>query len=88
MERLCSDTFPRDRRPGDQSYGMLAVHMDMGVRFTSVDGTFIVACVPAGNVQRITVLVDGHGEAVADRVTAVPVNNLGTAKPVTLRLGP
>jgi hypothetical protein len=33
-------------------------------------------------------IAEGHGEAVVDRVTAVPVNRIETTKPTILRAGP
>jgi hypothetical protein len=80
--------FPRARQPGDRSGGFLAGYSGIGVRFTSEDGGFVLTGVGAGSVHRITALADGHGMAVADRVTAVPVNRLGAADQVTLRAGP
>jgi hypothetical protein len=80
--------FPRDRRPGDQTAGFFAGYSGMGVRFTSADGSFVLTGVGAGSVYRITALADGHGEAVVDRVTAVPLNRLADTKPATLRAGP
>src|SRR5262249_33810021 len=56
--------------------------------FTSADGSFVLTDVGAGSVYRISALADGRGEAVADRVTAVPVNRLAATEPVTLRAGP
>jgi RNA polymerase sigma factor (sigma-70 family) len=81
-------SFPRESKPGDQTSSYFAGFSGIGVRFTSPDGSFVLTGVGAGSVYRITALADGHGEAVADRVTAVPVNRLGTAKAVTLRAGP
>jgi uncharacterized GH25 family protein len=80
--------FPRERRPGDQTSGFFAGFSGMGVRFTSADGSFVLTGVGAGSVYRIMAIADGHGEAVADRVVAVPVNRLKTARPVTLQAGP
>jgi beta-lactamase regulating signal transducer with metallopeptidase domain/protocatechuate 3,4-dioxygenase beta subunit len=81
-------SFPRERRPGDQSGGFFAGYMGIGVRFTSPDGRFILTGIGAGTVHRIMVLAEGHGEAVADRVTAMPLNRLGNTENVTLRAGP
>jgi beta-lactamase regulating signal transducer with metallopeptidase domain len=80
--------FPRERRPGDQTSGFFAGYCGIGVRFTSADGSFVLTGVGAGSVYRVTALAEGHGEATADRVTAVPLNHLATTKPVTLRAGP
>lgn len=79
--------FPRQRRPGDQTGGFFAGYSGIGVRFTAADGRFVVSGLGAGGVYRIRVLADGHGEAVADRVEAVPVNRLAAAEPVTIRAG-
>jgi beta-lactamase regulating signal transducer with metallopeptidase domain/uncharacterized GH25 family protein len=79
--------FPRERRPGDQSGGYFAGYSGIGVRFTSADGSFVLTGVGAGGVYRVTALAEGHGEATADRVTAVALNHLATTKPVTLRAG-
>lgn len=80
--------FPRNRRADDQSGGYFAGYCGMGVRFTSDDGSFVLTGVGAGNVLRIMAIAEGHGEAVVDRVTAVPVNRIETAKPTILRAGP
>jgi uncharacterized GH25 family protein len=80
--------FPHERRPDDQSGGFFAGYCGIGVRFTSADGSFVLTGVGAGSVHRIMALADGHGEAVADRVTVVPINHLETTKPVTLQAGP
>jgi uncharacterized GH25 family protein len=80
--------FPHEKRPGDQSAGFFAGYCGMGVRFTSADGSFVLTGVGAGSVYRLMALADGHGEAVADRVVAVPVNRLKDVKPLTLRAGP
>ncbi len=80
--------FPRLQVPGDRGDGFFAGYCGIGVRFTSADGTFVLTGVGAGSVYRITVLADGHGEAVSDRVMAAPVNRLGGTEPLTLRAGP
>jgi beta-lactamase regulating signal transducer with metallopeptidase domain/uncharacterized GH25 family protein len=80
--------FPRERRPGDQSGGYFAGYCGIGVRFTSADGTFVLTGVGTGSVLRISALAEGHGEAVVDRVTALPVNRLKDVKPVVLQAGP
>jgi beta-lactamase regulating signal transducer with metallopeptidase domain/uncharacterized GH25 family protein len=79
--------FPRDRKPGDKTDGYFAGYSGIGVRFTSDDGTFVLTGVGAGSVYRIKALADGHGEAVGERVVAVPVNRLQNTKPATLRAG-
>jgi beta-lactamase regulating signal transducer with metallopeptidase domain len=79
---------PRNRRPGDPFGGYFAGFSGIGVRFTSPDGSFVLTGVVAGSVLRISALAEGHGEAVEDRVTAVPLNRLGETEPVTLRAGP
>ncbi len=78
---------PRERGPADKIGGYFAGYSGIGIRFTSPDGRFAVTDIPAGNVCRITVMADGHGEAVEDRVTAVPVNHLKAVEPVVLRAG-
>jgi beta-lactamase regulating signal transducer with metallopeptidase domain len=80
--------FPRERQAGDQTEGFFAGYSGMGVRFTSPDGSFVLTGVGAGSVYRIAVLADGHGEAVDDRVTAVPVNRLAATPATTLKAGP
>jgi uncharacterized GH25 family protein len=80
--------FPRQRQMGDQTEGFFAGYSGMGVRFTSEDGSFVLTGVGAGSVYRITALAEGHGAAIEDRVLAVPLNRLKTAKPVTLQAGP
>jgi hypothetical protein len=79
---------PLQRRPDDKTDGFFAGYCGIGVRFTSADGSFVLTGVGAGSVYRIMALADGHGEAVADRVTAVPVNRLKETEPVTLKAGP
>ncbi|MCI0459366.1 MAG: sigma-70 family RNA polymerase sigma factor, partial [Gemmataceae bacterium] len=76
------------RRPGDKFDGLPDAYIFVGVRFTSADGTFVLTGVGPGSVYRITAQVDGHGEAVAERVLAVPANRLGEAEQVTLRVRP
>jgi beta-lactamase regulating signal transducer with metallopeptidase domain len=80
--------FPHERRPGDASGGYFAGYCGMGVRFTSADGTFALTGVGTGSVHRISAIAEGHGEAVVDRVTALPINRLRGAEPVVLRAGP
>jgi hypothetical protein len=80
--------FPRERRKGDGQGGFFAGYCGIGVRFTSSDGSFVLTGVGAGSVYRITALAEGQGEAVADRVLAVPINRLKGTAPVTLRAGP
>ncbi len=80
--------FPHDRRPGDASGGYFAGYCGMGVRFTSPDGTFVLTGVGTGSVHRVSAVAEGHGEAVVDRVTAVPANRLKGAEPVVLKAGP
>jgi hypothetical protein len=60
----------------------------MGVRFTSPDGSFVLTGVGAGSVYRIRVLAPGHGEAVEDRVIAVPTNKLDATEATVLKAGP
>jgi beta-lactamase regulating signal transducer with metallopeptidase domain len=79
--------FPREKKPGDVSGGFFAGYTGIGVRFTSDDGGFVLTGVGAGSVNRITAIADGYGQAVIDRVTAVALNHLADAKPVTLRVG-
>jgi hypothetical protein len=80
--------FPRERQAGDKTEGFFAGYSGMGVRFTSPDGSFVLTGVGAGSVYRIAALAEGHGEAVLDRVAAVPVNRLGQTKAATLRARP
>jgi hypothetical protein len=80
--------FPRDRRAGDKIEGFFAGYSGMGVRFTSDDGTFVLTGVGAGSVYRIKAIPEGHGEAVLDRVVAVPINRLKNTRAVTLTTGP
>jgi beta-lactamase regulating signal transducer with metallopeptidase domain len=80
--------FPRERQPGDKTMGFFAGYSGMGVRFTSADGSFVLTGVGAGSVYRIRALAEGHGEAVDDRVEAVPINRLTETKATTLRAGP
>jgi uncharacterized GH25 family protein len=80
--------FPNARQVGDKSDGFFAGYSGMGVRFTSADGTFVLTGVGAGSVYRVTVLADGHGEAVEDRLNAVPVNRLEKTAATILKAGP
>jgi hypothetical protein len=77
--------FPRERREGDKLDGFFAGYSGIGVRFTSADGAFVLTGVGADSVYRIEVLAEGHGEAVLDRVNAVPVNRLSSTEPATLQ---
>jgi protocatechuate 3,4-dioxygenase beta subunit len=79
---------PHERRADDQSGGYFAGYCGMGVRFTSDDGSFVLTGVGAGSVLRVMAIAEGHGEAVVDRVKAVPVNRIETTKPTILRAGP
>jgi Protein of unknown function (DUF1416) len=79
---------PREQRPGDASGGYFAGYCGIGVRFTSDDGSFVLTGVGAGSVHRIMAIAEGRGQAVIDRVMAVPLNHLTEIKPVTLRAGP
>jgi hypothetical protein len=80
--------FPHERRPGDASGGYFAGYCGIGVRFTSADGSFVLTGVGTGSVHRIMAVAEGHGEAVVDRVTALPVNRLKGVEPVVLQAGP
>jgi hypothetical protein len=77
--------FPRDRRADERTEGFFAGYSGIGVRFTSPDGSFALSGVGAGCDYRVTVLAEGHGEAVAERLTALPANRLATANMPTLR---
>src|SRR5262249_29880001 len=79
--------FPREKKPGDKSDGFFAGYVGIGVRFTSADGSFVLTGVGAGSTYRVKALADGDGEAVVDRMVAVPVNRLKNTRPVTLRAG-
>jgi protocatechuate 3,4-dioxygenase beta subunit len=79
---------PRERRQGDQIGAYFAGYCGIGVRFTSADGSFVLTGLEAGTVCRIMVMAEGHGEAVADRVTAVTLNRVREAQPVTVQAGP
>jgi beta-lactamase regulating signal transducer with metallopeptidase domain/protocatechuate 3,4-dioxygenase beta subunit len=80
--------MPRERKRDDKLGGYFAGFCGMGVRFTSPDGVFVLTGVGAGTVLRISAVAEGYGEAVADRVTAVPLNHLDATEPVALRAGP
>jgi hypothetical protein len=80
--------IPHQYGPNENVGGYFAGYSGIGVHFTSADGSFVVSGLVAGNLHRVSVVADGHGEAAADRVTAVPVNRLTTTKPVTLRARP
>jgi uncharacterized GH25 family protein len=60
----------------------------VGVRFSADDGRFVLTGLGADSVYRVRALADGYGEAVAERVVAVPLNLLATMPPVTLWAGP
>ncbi|MFO0937745.1 MAG: sigma-70 family RNA polymerase sigma factor [Gemmataceae bacterium] len=68
--------FPQDPKAGDHTEGYFAGYSGVGVQFSSEDGSFVLTGVGADSVYRIQALAEGHGEAVIDRVTAVPVNHL------------
>jgi protocatechuate 3,4-dioxygenase beta subunit len=80
--------LPHQRLPGDRSQPYFAGYSGMGVRFTASDGCFVLTGVGAGSVYRIRAIAPGHGEAVEDRVIAVPVNRVATTEPATLKAGP
>jgi Carboxypeptidase regulatory-like domain len=80
--------IPREHKPGDVSGRFFMGFAYTGVRFTSEDGGFVLTGVNAGSVLRITAIAEGHSQAFVDRVTAVPLNHLADAKPLTLRTGP
>jgi hypothetical protein len=79
--------FPDNRLPDDKTEGFFAGYSGIGVRFTSADGSFVLTGVGAGSVYRITAVAYGHGDAIVDRVMAVPLNHLSTAQPATLQAG-
>jgi protocatechuate 3,4-dioxygenase beta subunit len=80
--------FPLQRQAGDRTEGFFAGYSGIGVHFTSADGTFVLTGVGADCVYRIRALAAGHGEAVAERLLAVPTNRLAKTQPVTLQAGP
>jgi uncharacterized GH25 family protein len=80
--------FPRERKQGDRISGFFAGYTGIGVRFTSPDGRFVLTGVGTGCVYRVMAIAEGHGEAVADRVTALAVNHVQNARPAILRAGP
>jgi len=80
--------FPIERKPKDYSGGYFAGYSGIGVRFTSDDGTFVLTGVRTGSVLRITVVAEGHGEAVLDRVLAKPANLHAIAGVALFKTGP
>lgn len=80
--------FPLQRQNGDVTAGFFAGYSGMGVRFTSADGEFVLTGVGAESVYRLRAVADGHGEAVLDRVVAVPLNKVLDTPEVTLKAGP
>jgi beta-lactamase regulating signal transducer with metallopeptidase domain/uncharacterized GH25 family protein len=80
--------FPLERKQGDKSGLFSAGYMSVGVRFSTDDGSFVLTGVSTGNVQRVIAVADGHGEAVADRVLAKPLNRLKIAGVTELQAGP
>jgi uncharacterized GH25 family protein len=79
--------FPRNRQPGERTEGFFAGYSGIGMRFTSPDGSFVLTGVGAGSVYRVRAMAEGHGEAVEDRVLAVPTNRLEKTEAVTLKAG-
>jgi hypothetical protein len=77
--------FPRVGKPGDGQGGFFAGYTGIGVRFTSDDGTFVLTGIGAGSTYRIQAYADGCGEAVLDRVTAVPINHLDQTEAAVLK---
>jgi protocatechuate 3,4-dioxygenase beta subunit len=80
--------FPKNRQAGERTDGFFAGYSGIGVRFTSPDGSFVLTGVGAGSVYRVRAIAEGHGEAVEDRVLAVPSNRLANTEAVTLKAGP
>jgi hypothetical protein len=80
--------LPHEKKPGDVPGSFFMGFAYTGVRFTSEDGGFVLTGVNAGSVLRITAIAEGHTQASVDRVSAVPLNHLADAKPLTLRTGP
>ena len=85
--RLLID-IPRERDPGDPIGGFFAGLTGIGLTYTSDDGRFVVSDLTAGNVQRVTAIAEGYGQASEDRVTAHPLDQLPPAEELTLVLGP
>jgi hypothetical protein len=77
--------FPREHRPGDKTGGFFAGYSGIGVRFTTDDGTFAVTGVGAGCIHRVIALAEGHGQAVLDRVEAIPANRMQGMAPAILQ---
>lgn len=80
--------IPPDHGPHEKVGGYFAGYSGIGVRFTSDDGSFVLTELRAGYVHRVSILAEGHGEAVVDRVKAMPTNRLGITDSVELRAGP
>jgi protocatechuate 3,4-dioxygenase beta subunit len=72
----------------DASTRLVGGYRTVGVRFTSADGRFLLTGVGAAAACRVTAIAPGHGDAVADRVTAAPLNRLNQQESVALRAGP
>ncbi|MFL5340606.1 MAG: hypothetical protein ACJ8F7_10690 [Gemmataceae bacterium] len=79
--------FPLQRLGGDRTEGFFAGYSGMGVYFTSADGNFVLTGVGAGSIYRVRALAEGHGEAVSERMAAVPSNRLAKAQPMMLQAG-
>ncbi len=77
---------PKNPLDGDKTEGgYFAGYSGMGVRFTSPDGTFVLTGFVASEVLRVQAHADGHGQAVVDRIVAVPLNHLQEAPLTTIK---
>jgi hypothetical protein len=78
--------LPRNLPAGEKSGGFYAGYQSIGITFTANDGTFAVSDVPADTWLRVRAVATGYGEAINDRVLALPIDELPAADPLTLRL--
>jgi len=77
---------PRNLKPGEPAGGYYAGYDWYGISFTSEDGSFVVSDVPAGAWLRVHAIAPGYGQAILDRVQAVPLDELPAASPLSLTL--
>ena len=79
--------IPKERKPGEAVGGYFAGYGGTGLSFTRADGEFTISGLTAGTVQDLKVIAGPFGSAEVARVKAPPINRLGPAADLTIRLG-
>jgi len=76
---------PKNPDPKDASRtGIRASYTGHGISFSSEDGAFMVSDLKPGTAWRVQVYANGLGNAVEDRVVAVPVESLEKTPPTLI----